>query len=49
MPAIETDGSAFENEGALAEEQAKVEQAKAELMDENPESHWLPGWEISVR
>ena len=37
MPAIESDGSAFENEGAIAEEQAKVEQAKAELMDENPE------------
>ena len=37
MPAIESDGSAFANEGAIAEEQAKVEQAKAELMDENPE------------
>ena len=37
MPAIETDGSAFENEGAIAEEVAKVEQAKADLMDENPE------------
>ena len=44
MPAIETDGSAFENEGALAEEQAKVEQAKAELMDEEPqETGYLGG------
>lgn len=37
MPAIETDGSAFNDEGALAEEQAKIEQAKAELMDEEPQ------------
>ena len=37
MPTIETDGSAFENEGAIAEEVAKVEQAKADLMDENPD------------
>ena len=44
MPAIETDGSAFENEGALAEEQAKVEQAKAELMDEETqETGYLGG------
>ena len=44
MPAIETDGSAFQNEGALAEEQAKVEQAKAELMDEEPqETGYLGG------
>ena len=43
MPAIETDGSAFENEGALAEEQAKVEQAKAELMDEEPQERGYLG------
>ena len=43
MPAIETDGSAFENEGALAEEQAKVEQAKAELMDEEPQQRGYRG------
>ena len=44
MPAIETDGSAFSDEGALAEEQAKIEQAKAELMDEQPqESGYLGG------
>ena len=49
MPAIESDGSAFENEGAIAEEQAKVEQAKAELMDENPEvSGYLGGKYQSV-
>ena len=43
MPTIETDGSAFENEGALAEEQAKVEQAKAELMDEEPQERGYLG------
>ena len=43
MPAIETDGSAFENEGAIAEEQAKVEQAKAELMDEEPQERGYLG------
>ena len=43
MPAIETDGSAFQDEGALAEEQAKVEQAKAELMDEEPQERGYLG------
>ena len=44
MPAIETDGSAFQDEGALAEEQAKVDQAKAELMDEETqETGYLGG------
>ena len=43
MPAIETDGSAFEDEGALAEEQAKVEQAKAELMDGEPQERGYLG------
>ena len=43
MPAIETDGSAFQDEGALAEEQAKVDQAKAELMDEEPQERGYLG------
>ena len=44
MPAIETDGSAFQEEGALAEEQSKIEAAKAELLDEEPqETGYLGG------
>ena len=38
MPAIQTDGSAFQDESAFAEEQAKVEQAKADLIDEQEQS-----------